>query len=226
MNFSPKMLKRIVFLFIAYFILQYAEAQRIVTGRILDMYNKEPVENAVITIYKSTKTTLSNERGYFQVELHNEDSLLITHQNYKSGFLNIPENDVFVVYVEPYDSSPNYLEGIANLYQYLQQSLVYPNSARMKRIEGVLLIEVIVGQDGKMKSCRCLNEIGGNCEKTALKVFNEIPGSWSASTEPKSLIFPLIYVLGEKKEVFKFPDIEFPHGKMMERIIIQAFINY
>ena len=219
-------MKRIIFLIIAGFVLHQAEAQRIVTGRILDLYNKEPVENAVVTIFKSTTTTVSNAKGYFQVELQDEDSILITHQNYKSGFLSIPEENVFVVYVEPYENYPNYLEGIASLYHYLKQSLVYPNSARMKRIEGVLLIELMVNEQGTMMHCKCLNEIGGNCEKTALKVFNEIPGTWSESTEPKRLIFPLIYVLDDNHELFTFPDIELPHGKMMDRIVIRTFNNY
>ena len=127
-------MKKAIFLYITSLIFYNAHAQRIITGRILDIYSKEPVENAVVTIFKSTETTTSNAKGYFQVELHDGDSLLITHHDYKPGFVNIPEQDVFIVYVEPYEDYPNYLDGIAKLYKYLQESLVYPSSARMKRM--------------------------------------------------------------------------------------------
>jgi len=218
--------RQIVALCIASFFFNELNAQRIITGRVIDFTSKKPVENAAVTIFKSTITTETNDRGYFQLEIQDGDSILITHQYYKSGFLNIPGEDVFIVYLEPNENFPHYLDGVANLYQYLQQSLVYPSSARMKRIEGVLLIKLIIGEDGKLIGCQFLNELGGNCEKTALKVFNNIPGNWSQSSEQKSIIFPLVYILNRRTEIMELPDVELPYGKMMEKIIISAINDY
>lgn len=206
--------------------LQQMPAQRLLTGRVLDITTKAPVENAAVTIYKRTTTTTTNSNGYFQLTVQKNDSLMITHQQYKPGFLNIPEKNVFIVYVEPHESYPTYLEGIGSLYTYLYKSLIYPNKAKMKGIEGILLIELTVGENGKMINCQFLNELGGNCEKTAINVFKSIPGSWSMSTKPKILIFPLLYTLGKKQELMNLPEIDLPKGKMMEKIIITAGNNF
>jgi len=219
------LLKQLLFFLILISSTSVILAQRIITGRILDVNTKEAIENVDVAIYKGTTTTSTNSRGYFQLTAQNEDSLLFTHKQYKTGLIAVPEKDVFKIYLELFTMYPTYLEGTASLYQSLNRTLKYPSNARMKRIEGVLLVLLTIDANGQIADCICINDIGGNCGKSAIKVFKEIPGNWSPSQAENSFIFPLVYLHGDKTKIFNLPKVDMPTGKMMDKIMIEAFNN-
>lgn len=204
-------------------ICSFAFSQRLITGKIMDVNTKKPIENVDVTVFKGTEFATTNTHGYFQLTVLDEDSLLITHRDYKTGLLPIPEPDVFNILLMPHDTYPLYSDGSGNLYTYLQSSLKYPRSASAKKIEGVVVLELILSATGEITDCRCLHEIGGKCGETAVSVFKSIPGKWTQSQESKSLIFPVVYILGVNLKTFKMPDIELPVGKMMEAIQVYSY---
>lgn len=197
-------------------------AQRLITGKILELNTKSPIDQVDVSVYKGTATTTSNNRGYFQLTIDEGDSLLITHPEYKIGLIAVPKVDVFFLYLESLTYYPTYLDGPVTLYKHLQKNLKYPRQARNKKIEGWLCIELKVDSAGNLIECKALNDIGGNCVKETVDVFQKIPGKWSVSNNAKYFIFPVLFKLDFKEKQFQMPDIDISHGKLMEPIIITA----
>ena len=200
-----------------------AHAQRLITGKTLDIQSREPIDQVDVAIFKGTQITTTNSHGYFQLNVNEGDSLLITHPDYKLGLIPVPEVDVFIVYMEKVDMYPVYLDGDRKLFMFIQQNLKYPAAARRKRVEGVLLIHVLVDQEGNISNCLALNELGGNCAKETLEVFNKIPGKWSSSMENSSFIFPVIFQFSSQNEKHRMPAVEIPEGKMMPSITVTVY---
>lgn len=200
-------------------------SQKLITGKILDLKSRRPVEKVDITIFKGTEVTTSNAHGFFQLTVQKEDSLLITHRDYKTGLIAIPEANVFSILMEPHDNYPIYINGSGSLYDYLQQNLKYPQGALTKELEGIILIELIIDSNGQIADCRCLHDIGGKCGKSAIAVFHAIPGEWSKSEESNSFIFPVVYSLGIQPKSFEIPNIELPFSKLMDAVHILSYIN-
>ena len=213
---------RIFILLLFTFISQTLLSQRLITGRVLDLSSKSIIDQVDVLIYKGTSTTKTTENGYFQLTVEEEDSLLFMHPEYKIGLIAVPTADVFIVYMEKVDDYPVYLEGQANLQRYLWNNLKYAPSAWMRRIEGVLLVQLIINEDGLIEDCLTLNDFNAKCEKNALEVFKSIPGSWSPSHEAKSFIFPLVYKLDNDLESIKWPLVDLPEAKIMEKIIVEG----
>jgi hypothetical protein len=198
--------------------------QRIITGKVLNLNSKLPVENVSVTVFKGTEFATTNDHGFFQLTLNDRDSLIFTHPDYKTGGLKLPETDVFIVYMEQYNYYPVYLEGDMALYDHLKAYLKIPKKARNRAIEGVLFIEVMIDASGKMLSCSALNELGANCEEEIVEVFSNIPGGWSPWEEPfnKRLIFPVIIQMGLAGSDLNLPQMALPEGKLMKSITLAA----
>lgn len=204
--------------------LSSAFGQRIVTGKVLNLHTKLPVENVSVTVFKGTDFATTNDRGYFQMTLNDEDSLILTHPDYVTGGLKLPDTDVFVVYVEQYNYYPFYLDGDVELYDYLMEQLKIPKKARNRAIEGILFVEMLIDSAGAMVSCSALNELGANCEDEIVEVFLNIPGPWSKSEVPynKRLIFPIILQMGNEALGLNVPQMKLPEGKLMKSITLVA----
>ena len=213
---------RLSILFFVFFLSVPAFAQRLITARVLDSTTKKPVGDVAVTIYKGTSYTITRNNGYFQLTVHEGDSLLLTHQNYNPGLIAIPDADVFSIYIVKNNFHPEYLDGEANLYGYIKQNLKYTRTARLKGIEALLFVELLVDSTGNIVECKTLNEIGGKCEKEAISVFEKIPGKWSHSHQTTRFIFPVVFSMGIKEMSIETPQIDLPEGKIMSRIIITA----
>lgn len=217
------MLLRAIFsLLIFVFSCEAGFAQRLITGRVMDLNTKSKLEQVDIAIYKGTSITTTNKNGYFQLTVEPNDTLLLMHPAYKVGKIAIPDTDVFLVYLEKVDNYPIYLQGKMKLYTYLEQNLKFSPKMKSRKNEGVLLVQVSVTENGKIDACRLLNEFIEKYEKNALDVFQNIPGGWSHSPEPKNLIFPLIYKFRTSSSPIEWPRIVLPEAKLMEVITIYA----
>ncbi len=210
---------------IAFFTANNLFAQITFTGRVLNMYTRLPVDQVGIAIYKGTSTASTNSFGYFQLIVQKGDSLLITHPDYKPGVIPVPETTGMALLIDPYDDYHVYKEGIPKLYEYLQMNLNYPRVARLKKIEGVMFIELSLDANGHMTACRWFNDIGGNCAKHALAIFRAIPGDWYPSSEAKRLLFPVVYSLGHSAGALEIPDLQMPNSKVMDEIVVYCTGN-
>lgn len=199
---------------------QTLTAQRLVTGKVLDITTKEKIEGVDVTVYKGTSFAKTREHGYFQIHITDGDSLLIAHPNYKLGLIQVPEVDAFTIYLEPVDDYPVYLQGLSSLYNFLQRNIEYPGAARFQRVEGIVAVLLSIDPEGEISECRALNDIGGNCDRNTIEVFKMIPGEWSKGTNTKNLIFPVFFIMDSDPEEVEVPDVEKIVGKVMEAVIV------
>jgi hypothetical protein len=214
----------IIFLICNFYISLSGFGQKIITGKVLNVISKLPVENVAVSVFKGTATTTTNSQGYFQLTITEEDSLVFTHPDYKSGGLKPPNAEVFIIYIEQYNYYPTYLDGDSELYKYLKKELKYPRKAFNKGIEGIVFVELQIDSAGMMVGCKSLNELCKNCEEHIIKVFNKIPGKWTGCEEPlvKHLIFPVVFKLNSWSEVELESQYKLPGGKLMSSIILTA----
>jgi len=62
-----------------------------------------------------------------------------------------------------------------DLNAYIGRHLTYPEQARANGIEGRVVIEFVVNEDGKVSNTRIVRSIGGGCDEEALKMVASMP---------------------------------------------------
>jgi protein TonB len=73
------------------------------------------------------------------------------------------------------DVMPEFPGGMAALLAYIQKNLHYPAIAREEGIEGKVVIRFIVNALGEIEGAKVMKNIGGGCDKEALRVVNAMP---------------------------------------------------
>ena len=87
------------------------------------------------------------------------------------------------------DSSDKKDQSDQKLLHYVYTSLNYPDSARVKGIEGTVVVSFVIKKDGWInpKSIKILRDIGHHCGAEVFRVvhsLNEELGQWSFSGDP------------------------------------------
>ena len=59
--------------------------------------------------------------------------------------------------------------------KYVKEHLRYPQDAKAQNISGIVLLEIIVEPDGRIKFSRILRDIGGGCAQEAIRLVNQMP---------------------------------------------------
>ena len=62
-----------------------------------------------------------------------------------------------------------------DLAQYLSITLHYPDAARIRDIEGRVMIKFVVNEDGRITNCTVVKGVGAGCDEEALKVVKNMP---------------------------------------------------
>lgn len=65
------------------------------------------------------------------------------------------------------------------MWEFINENLKYPEKARKKKIEGMVVIGFLVTEEGSIHEAKILRDIGGGCGKEALRVVNMMP-NWQA----------------------------------------------
>lgn len=76
------------------------------------------------------------------------------------------------------DTPPTPIGGLPAWQRHLSENLTYPTSARMKGIQGTVMVSFVVNTDGTISEVKLVRGIGGGCDEEALRVFKISP-RWS-----------------------------------------------
>ena len=76
------------------------------------------------------------------------------------------------------DTPPTPIGGLPAWQRHLSENLIYPTSARMRGIQGTVLVSFVVNTDGTVTEVELVRGIGGGCDEEALRVFKISP-RWS-----------------------------------------------
>lgn len=111
--------------------------------------------------------TITSACGSSGVILENE----LESKNYKEviGALNesLPKADRYAMY-------PNGLRGI---YEDIANTIKYPRTAIENNIQGKVIVEFIVEENGEVKEARVIQSVSDELDKEALRVISEL-GKW------------------------------------------------
>lgn len=77
------------------------------------------------------------------------------------------------------DTPPSPIGGFEAWSRHLSENLTYPTSARMKGIQGTVLVSFIVNTDGTIEGIELVQGIGGGCDEEAIRIIKSSP-SWTA----------------------------------------------
>jgi len=76
---------------------------------------------------------------------------------------------------KPFTMAQEMPEFNGNIGGYLQRQLKYPNAARDNGIEGQVIVQFVVNEDGHISDAKVLRGIGGGCNEEALRVVSGMP---------------------------------------------------
>lgn len=62
-----------------------------------------------------------------------------------------------------------------DMYAYLNKTLKYPRQAVLAGVEGRVIVQFIVNEDGRISHAKVVRGIGGGCDEEALRVVNTMP---------------------------------------------------
>jgi len=88
------------------------------------------------------------------------------------------ESQIFMVV----EQMPEFPGGEEKLYQFLADSIHYPQLAKDSGIQGRVYVTFVIENDGSVSDARILRGIGGGCDEEALRVINLMP-KWKPGTE-------------------------------------------
>lgn len=108
--------------------------------------------------------------------------------------------------IEPFlvvEQMPEFPGGDTALYNYLLKNIHYPDSAKIKGIQGTVYVRFIVEADGTVTNVTLLRGIGGGCDEEAIRVVQAMP-KWKAGKQNGQAVavyftLPIKFVLGKGK---------------------------
>ncbi len=73
------------------------------------------------------------------------------------------------------DGMPSYPGGLSRLYQFIAQNLIYPKESRRKGIQGVIVIQFTISEDGEMINFECIKGEDPGLIKESIRVLDIAP---------------------------------------------------
>lgn len=97
---------------------------------------------------------------------------------------------------------PEYPGGMKALFEFVGTNLKYPKAARDKKIQGKVLIKLVVEEDGRISETAILESLGYGCDEEVTRVVQAMPkwtpGRNGNETVRTSLVLPVMFSLGAK----------------------------
>lgn len=97
------------------------------------------------------------------------------------------------------DVNPEFVGGEAKLYEYLAESIRYPDLARDGGITGKVFVQFVVEKDGSITNIQVKRDIGGGCGDEAKRVVRNMPkwkpGKVGGRTVRSQFILPINFIL-------------------------------
>ncbi|UZD23666.1 energy transducer TonB [Algoriphagus halophytocola] len=100
---------------------------------------------------------------------------------------------------EKVDKMPEPKDGMDGLVSYIGDNLIYPEDARKKGVEGVVVVSFVVQKEGDITDVKILRGIGTGCDEEAMRVVqgmpNWIPGEKDGSKVNTKMSLPIKFKL-------------------------------
>lgn len=80
------------------------------------------------------------------------------------------------------DPKPEFEGGETALLKYVAESIRYPANALENKIEGKVIVQFLIDEQGKVSEATVRRSIGGGCDEEALRIINTTSGKWKPAT--------------------------------------------
>lgn len=84
------------------------------------------------------------------------------------------------------DKQPNFIYGTDSLLKYISSELEYPQEAKVKSIEGTVVLSFIVEPNGFISNLNVEKSVGGGCQEEAIRVIGQT--KWNPAQKDKRLV--------------------------------------
>ncbi len=73
------------------------------------------------------------------------------------------------------EEMPEFQNGASALLRYLSENIKYPAMAKETNIQGKVVLQFVVNEDGSISNIQSLKKIGGGCDEEAIRVVSNMP---------------------------------------------------
>jgi len=80
-------------------------------------------------------------------------------------------DEIFVIV----EHQPEPVGGLTSFYNYINENISYPKTAKRLKIEGKVFVQFVVDKDGSLSNIHVIRGIGGGCDEEAVRVIKEAP---------------------------------------------------
>ncbi|MEM1327406.1 MAG: TonB family protein [Bacteroidota bacterium] len=80
----------------------------------------------------------------------------------------------------------------------LYKNLDYPLAARQRDIEGMVVLQFVIGSDGRISDIEIVRSIGGGCDAEAMRVVSEYLNKWEVPGHQDGIPINTVYILPVK----------------------------
>jgi hypothetical protein len=196
-------------------------AQKRLVGRVVDSENKKGIKDVSITVSGKDFKTLSNSRGYFEIDADSSDYLIIEKRFYTTSKASPSRTGAVQISLKK-RTEAEYTDGMDNFYRLVTQKVNYPKSARLNRTQGRTYLSFEVDTMGTMHRVNIVSDIGNGCGDEIKRVLESIPGNWNPAEIPTTFILPVTFRLGDSNKYSNVPQL--PRGTVLEEIVVSAIV--
>jgi len=182
------------------------DAQRLVTGRLVDKETGQAVKDAEVTLLATGEKTTSNSMGFFQLKVDSAFTIAIASFEYAPMKVEIPTADNFKIELVgrlppgSVEKSAEFPGGIKEFYAYLSKNLRLPREVREGKASGRVLVEFVVDSTGQIlpQDVNILQPLCNTCDAEAVRLVRGspdwIPGSSRGKPTRQKIALPITFM--------------------------------
>jgi len=134
---------------------------------------QEPLAGNIQTVLENT--LVETQLATTEIMGANDIAIPASAFGYQQGNMpgenTVNEPEIFAIV----EVMPEFPGGNEALLKYLANKIHYPDIARENRMEGLVVVQFIIDEKGKIGAARILRGIGGGCDEEALRVIASMP---------------------------------------------------
>lgn len=183
-------------------------ANREIEGYVKNSEGKA-LSGAIITIKGSTNGAMTDQNGYFKLQVNDNTRLVISYVGFitreinvngidevtvklteasnmldeilvvSSGDINSRKDEVIFTTVE---QNPEFPGGATEMYKYIGERMKYPSTAQRAGVQGKVFVKFVVKSTGEIGDIEVLKGIGFGCDEEAVRVISQMP-KWQAGKQ-------------------------------------------
>lgn len=103
---------------------------------------------------------------------------------------------------EQVDQTPEFPGGMPAMFDFIGKNIKYPKDARDKKIQGKVLIKLIIEEDGSISETAIMQGLGHGCDEEVTRVVKAmpkwVPGKKDNELVRTSMVLPIMFALERK----------------------------